>query len=76
MDKTEWLTIMDALRILAPALTGIVIYQLRQLFSEKEKIERRLDSLESWTRHHDEMDNLRFATAQAQLNDLKKEDHK
>lgn len=74
MDKTDWATVIDALRILSPGLTAIVIYQLRQLVGEKEKIERRLDAIESWRDHHDQMDNMRFATAQSQLNDLKKED--
>lgn len=74
MDKTDWATVIDALRILSPGLTAIVIYQLRQLVGEKEKIERRLDAIESWRDYHDQMDNMRFATAQSQLNDLKKED--
>lgn len=75
MDKAEWSTIIDALRILAPTLTGIVIYQLRQLIGEKEKIERRLDAMEAWRDHHDQMDNLRFGTTQDQINDLKESRH-
>ena len=62
---------MDALRIVAPGLTAIVIYQIRNLVAKFDSLETRLAGLEAWRVHHDEMANLRFAAAQHQLDHLK-----
>ena len=75
MDHSEWRTLIDALRIIAPGLTALAIYQLRQLAGDKRKIEKDIERLKAWQENHERLDNLRFEHAQNQLNDLKEEAH-
>lgn len=70
MNKEEWQVLVDAFRILAPVLGGYAVYLLKGILKELRLLNDRVVKIEDWQKAHDEMDDLRFANAQRQLDAL------
>jgi hypothetical protein len=71
MESKDWSVLMEALRILAPALGGWAVYLLRQVLANQTAALLRLTRIEDWQESHDEMDNQRFINVQRQIDKLK-----
>lgn len=71
MDSKDWSVLMDALRIISPALGMWAIYLLRQVLSKLNDHSTRLVSVEDWQESHDRLDNERFVSIQRQVDKLK-----
>lgn len=72
MELKDWTVLMDALRIISPALGGWAVYLLRQVLTKLSNLDKRLSAVEKWNENHEEMDDLRFTNAQRQLDKLAK----
>lgn len=71
MESKDWSVLMDALRIISPALGAWAIYLLRQVISKLTSHELRLSAIEEAQESHDRLDNERFTSVQRQLDKLK-----
>lgn len=71
MEAKDWTVLMDALRIISPALGGWAIYLLRQVLSKLSDHGLRLSVIEDNQESHDRLDNERFTSVQRQLDKLK-----
>jgi hypothetical protein len=67
VNKEEWPILVDAFRILAPALAGYAVYLLKGILKELRSLNDRLLEVEQWQTSHDKLDDTRFADVRREI---------